>query len=156
MAAAMEIKSPVFSPGDVIPKEYTCDSLDVSPELHLSAIPPDTMSLALIYEDIDAPTGIFTHWIVYNIPADTRFIPSGIPPEDMLENGMKQGLNDFGVIGYRGSCPQLGTHRYYFRLYALNAMLDLHAGATKAELKDAMKGHIIAESKLMNRYQRQI
>ncbi len=152
----MEIKisSDAFEQGGMIPRKYTCDDVDVSPPLEWDSVPEGTMSLALICEDPDAPAGTWTHWVIFNLPADTRELPEGIPTQMMLKNGAKQGLNDFGRIGYGGPCPPGGTHRYYFKLYALNAKIDLEAGATKDQLLGAMEGHVLAEGQLMGRYKR--
>lgn len=152
----MEIKilSEAFEEGGMIPIKYTCDDVDVSPPLEWDSVPEGTMSLALISEDPDAPAGTWTHWVIFNLPANIRELPEDVPKQRMLKNGAKQGLNDFGRIGYGGPCPPGGTHRYYFGLYALNAKIDLEAGATKEQLLKAMEGHVLAEGQLMGRYKR--
>lgn len=152
----MEIKinSTAFKEGGMIPKRYTCDGEDISPPLSWDSVPEGTKSLALICEDPDAPRGTWVHWVIFNIPADTRGLNENIPPQKTLPSGARQGRNGFGRIGYGGPCPPSGTHRYYFKLYALDTVIDLKPGATKAELLKVMDGHIIAEGQLMGRYKR--
>lgn len=150
----MELKSLVFDAGGSIPKKYTCDGPDLSPPLIWNTVPDRTQSLALICDDPDAPMGVWVHWVIFNLPADARELPEGVPPQKMLPNGAKQGLNDFRRIGYGGPCPPSGEHRYFFKLFALDAKLDLEAGAKKADLLKAMEGHILSESKLMGKYRR--
>lgn len=150
----MELKSLVFDAGGSIPKKYTCDGPDLSPPLIWNTVPDRTQSLALICDDPDAPMGVWVHWVIFNLPADARDLPEGVPPQKMLPNGAKQGINDFRRIGYGGPCPPSGEHRYFFKLFALDAKLDLEAGAKKADLLKAMEGHILSESKLMGKYRR--
>lgn len=150
----MELKSLVFDAGGSIPKKHTCDGPDLSPPLIWNTVPDRTQSLALICDDPDAPMGVWVHWVIFNLPADARELPEGVPPQKMLPNGAKQGLNDFRRIGYGGPCPPSGEHRYFFKLFALDAKLDLEAGAKKADLLKAMEGHILSESKLMGKYRR--
>lgn len=150
----MELRSPVFDAGGSIPKKYTCDGPDLSPPLMWNTVPDRTQSLALICDDPDAPMGVWVHWVIFNLPADARELPESVPPQKMLTNGAKQGLNDFRKIGYGGPCPPSGEHRYFFKLFALDAKLALEAGAKKADLLKAMEGHILSESKLMGKYRR--
>ncbi|MDR4508616.1 MAG: YbhB/YbcL family Raf kinase inhibitor-like protein [Candidatus Brocadiaceae bacterium] len=150
----IEVKSAAFDEGGMIPKKYTCDGEDISPPLSWSAVPSGTKSIALISDDPDAPMGTWVHWVLYDLPANIQELPENIPSLKMLENGAKQGITDFGTIGYGGPCPPGGTHRYYFKLYALNKKLDLKAGITKKQLLEAMKGHILAEGQLMGKYKR--
>jgi hypothetical protein len=151
----IEITSPVFKDGEMIPAKYTCDGENVSPPLEWGACPDGTMSLALICDDPDAPSGDFVHWVVYNIPADKREFPEAMPAGAVLEDGSKQGRTDFGTPGYGGPCPPPGIHRYYFKLYALDIMVDIYPGAaTKQALLKAMEWHIIALGQLMGRYKR--
>ena len=152
----MEIKitTRAFVPGGKIPGKYTCDGLDVSPPLAWTSVPEGTKTFALICDDPDAPMGTWVHWVLFNLPADIQELPENIPPERELESGAKQGMNDFRKIGYGGPCPPGGTHRYYFKIYALDTELDLEVGATKRELLKAMEGHILAEGQLMGRYER--
>jgi Raf kinase inhibitor-like YbhB/YbcL family protein len=150
----MEIKSPVFEAGGMIPKQYTCDGQDISPPLAWTTVPDGTESLTLICDDPDAPMGTWVHWVIFNLPANLGELPERIPPQKTLQNGAKQGINDFRKIGYGGPCPPSGEHRYYFKLYALDTKLNLDAGIKKADLLKAMEGHILAESKLMGKYKR--
>jgi Raf kinase inhibitor-like YbhB/YbcL family protein len=150
----LEVKSSIFNEGGMIPEKYTCDGSNVSPPLSWSGVPEGTQSLALISDDPDAPVGIWVHWVIFNIPPDVKELGENIPPDKFLPNGSRQGNNDFKKIGYGGPCPPRGTHRYYFKLYALDKKLDLDAGATKKELLQAMEGHILDESQLMGKYSR--
>jgi len=152
----MEIKitSPAFVPGGKIPEKYTCDGIDVSPPLAWTSVPGGTKTFTLICDDPDAPMGTWVHWVLFNLPVDTIELPENILPERELESGAKQGMNDFRKIGYGGPCPPGGTHRYYFKLYALDTEINLETGATKQELLKAMEGHILAEGQLMGRYER--
>ena len=118
------------------------------------AVPEQAQSLALIAEDPDAPGGVFTHWLLYNIPPGVKELPEDVRRDETLPNGARQGINDFGKIGYGGPCPPGGTHRYYFKLYALDTLLDLKPGATKEQLLDAIQGHLLAETEVMGKYSR--
>ncbi len=152
---ALELKSPDFENGKTIPAEFTCDGEDASPALQWSGAPEQTKSFALIMDDPDAPMGDWVHWVVYDIPASELMFPKGRPKSEMLNNGAKQGIQSFRAIGYGGPCPPPGrAHRYLFRLYALDAMLDLDPGASKEQVEEAMKGHILASSELMGLYGR--
>jgi hypothetical protein len=152
----MEIKmtSPAFEEGSMIPRKYTCDGPNISPPLAWSSVPEGTKSLALICDDPDAPMGTWVHWVLFNLPPDTKELHENIPLRRELENGAKQGMNDFRKIGYGGPCPPGGTHRYFFKIYALDMVLNLEAGATKSQLLTAVKGRILAEGQLMGRYKR--
>jgi len=150
----MEIKSPAFKEGELIPSKYTCDGPDISPPLEWSDAPAGTRSFALISDDPDAPVGTWVHWVIFNIPANVNKLDEDVPKKDVLSNGARQGRNDFGRFGYGGPCPPGGTHRYYFKLYALDKELDLKAGSTKRDLLKAMEGHVLAEAYLMGKYKR--
>ena len=150
----MMITSPAFDQGGSIPAEYTCQGQNSSPALAWSEVPAGTKSLALICDDPDAPVGTFIHWVLYNIPADATGLPAGITSQEALENGAMQGVNGARKSGYTGPCPPSGTHRYYFKLYALDKVLDLKPGATRDQLLQAMEGHILAQGQLMGRYQK--
>ncbi len=150
----IKITSTAFEEGGMIPEKYTCDGIDVSPPLTWTSIPEGTKALALICDDPDAPIGTWVHWVLFNLPANIIEMPENIPTERELENGAKQGMNDFRKIGYGGPCPPGGTHRYYFKLFALDIELNLEAGATKSQLLEAMEGHILGEGQLMGRYKR--
>ena len=154
-ALRIELVSPGFGDGQMIPQANTCDGRDSSPELQWSAVPDETRSLALIVDDPDAPGGTFTHWVLYNLPPDRHEITENMPQDETLPNGARQGVNDFGKTGYGGPCPPSGTHRYYFTLYALDTELDLPPGATKDALLEAMTNHILAKGQVMGKYKRQ-
>ncbi|UJS17345.1 MAG: YbhB/YbcL family Raf kinase inhibitor-like protein [Candidatus Jettenia sp.] len=151
----IEIKSPAFEEGGMIPQKYTCDGEDISPPLSWNSVPNGTKSLALICDDPDAPMGTWVHWVLFNLPANIQGLPENRPHQKTFENGAKQGITDFKKIGYGGPCPPSGTHRYYFKLYALDTEINLDAGITKQQLLKAMEGHIIAEGQLMGKYKRQ-
>ncbi len=153
----MEIKitSSAFEDGGLIPAKYTCDGSDISPPLQWDLVPEGTKSIALISDDPDAPMGTWVHWVVFGLPAETRELEENIPPDETLPNGAKQGLSDFGRIGYGGPCPPSGTHRYFFKIYALDTKLDLAAGARKRQLLKAMEGHILGQGQLIGKYKRQ-
>jgi Raf kinase inhibitor-like YbhB/YbcL family protein len=148
------ITSSAFKEGDFIPKKYTCDDVDISPPLKWSRIPEGAKEFALICDDPDAPMGTWVHWVIYNLPSNGQKLPENIPPIKVLENGTTQGSNDFHKIGYGGPCPPGGTHRYFFKIYALDTELNLKPGITKVELLKSMKGHILAEGQLMGKYKR--
>ncbi|MBE9049427.1 YbhB/YbcL family Raf kinase inhibitor-like protein [Nostocales cyanobacterium LEGE 11386] len=151
----MELQSLAFFIGSTIPFKYTCDGNDISPPLSWDSPPAGTVSFALLMEDPDAPKQTFTHWVVYDLPANLRHLPEGITQEPHLPSGGVQGKNDFGQLGYGGPCPPSGTHRYFFKLYALDQLLGLPAGVTKAEMLAAMKGHVLEAVELMGRYTRE-
>lgn len=150
----LAITSAAFKDGGFIPKKYTCDSSNVSPPLQWSDVPGDTKSIALICDDPDAPMGTWVHWVIYNIPPDINSLPEDVPADRTLETGAMQGTNDFRKIGYGGPCPPGGTHRYFFKIYALDKLFELNPGLTKDDLLNAMGGHILSEGKLMGRYSR--
>jgi Raf kinase inhibitor-like YbhB/YbcL family protein len=151
----MTLTSNAFTEGQPIPGPYTGDGRDISPPLKWADPPANTQSFALICEDPDAPRGIWTHWVLYNLPERTRALPEGVPAEATLADGAMQGKNDFGNAGYGGPAPPRGKpHRYFFKLYALDSKLDLRPGATRSQVLSAMSGHILAESHLMGSYQR--
>ena len=150
----MEIKSTAFKQGARIPSKHTCDGMDVSPPLGWGNAPAGTKNFALICDDPDAPMGTWVHWVIYDIPASTANLPEKVPPLKELTNGAKQGMNDFRAIGYGGPCPPSGEHRYFFKLYALDAPTGLKPGANKSQLLDAMKGHILGEVELVGKYKR--
>jgi Raf kinase inhibitor-like YbhB/YbcL family protein len=148
------ITSTAFKEGEMIPQKYTCDGQNISPPLKWESIPAQTKSLALIVDDPDAPAGIWVHWVIFNIPPTATGLPENVPTKTSLADGSVQGKNDSREIGYDGPCPPGGTHRYYFKLYALDTMLKLSSGVTKPELLKAMEGHIVAQAQLMGRYSR--
>jgi len=151
---AFQITATAFRDGSSIPKRFTCDGPDVSPALSWGDPPAGTISLAIIADDPDAPAGTWVHWVLYDLPADTRKLPEGVAKDRELPNGALQGRNDFGKIGYNGPCPPRGSeHRYFFKLYALDSRTGLKAGATKSELERAMKGHVLAQAQLVGKFQ---
>ncbi len=153
MSFVLETKA--FSKGGEIPARYTCSGDDASPSLSWSGAPQDTKGFALIVDDPDAPSGTFTHWIVYDLPAATHQLPESVAKTDDLSGGGRQGRNDFRRVGYGGPCPPPGkAHRYFFKLYALNAALNLPAGASRREVEGAMRGHVLAQAELMGKFAR--
>jgi Raf kinase inhibitor-like YbhB/YbcL family protein len=151
----MQLTSAVFQAGAEIPSYYTSDGEDVSPELSWKDAPAKTESFALIMHDPDAPRpGGFTHWVVYNIPAETARVEENVPREDQVPGLGIQGTNDAGKVGYMGPAPPSGIHRYFIRLFALNTLLDLAPGATHRQVNAAMKGHILAQAELMGTYEK--
>jgi Raf kinase inhibitor-like YbhB/YbcL family protein len=151
----MELRSSAFRDGVTIPRPYTGDGKDVSPPLQWGEPPDGTRSFVLLADDPDAPRGIWVHWVLFNLPADLRALAEGVPTQPTLPNGAKQGKNDFGKIGYGGPAPPKGKpHRYFFKLYALDTVLDLPPGATKDQVVKAMTGHILGEGQLMGTFAR--
>jgi hypothetical protein len=149
---AMNLTSTSFQASQ-IPAKYTCNGAGVSPQLAWTAPPAGTASFALIVTDPDAPRGTFGHWVLYDLPAGTRMLPEGLPNQGQLADGARQGRNDFGNIGYGGPCPPgHSPHHYVFTLYALNAKLNLPAGATHAQVESALQGHILARTELIGLY----
>ena len=144
---ALNIGSPVFKVGTTIPERYTCEGKDMNPPLEIGNIPAEAKSLVLIVDDPDAPRGTWLHWLVWNIPIVNRINENEVP-------GV-QGLNSFGRIAYGGPCPPSGTHRYYFKVYALNRFLDLAEGATLKEVDTAMQSHVIAYGEVVGLYKKQ-
>ena len=155
--AKMEIKvtSSVFKNDGMIPSKHTCDGEDFSPPLQWEFVPQGTKSIALICDDPDAPMGTFVHWVLFNLPAQTTELAENVPADKVLPNGAKQGMTDFRRVGYGGPCPPGGTHRYFFKIYALDTLIDLPAGATKSQLLNAMGKHILAQGELIGKYKRQ-
>ena len=154
-AMALVVTTTSFPANGAILRNCTCDGADASPDLAWSGVPAGVRSFALIADDPDAPGGTWTHWTIWNIPAQSRGLPKGVPKQAALGNGTRQGMNDFPHIGYGGPCPPPGKpHRYFFKLFALDVKLDLRAGAGRHELDQAMKGHVLAQAELMGRYGR--
>ena len=152
----LEITSPAFKEGEMIPKLYTCQGKDGSPPLKVASVVKESRSLVLIMDDPDAPGRTWVHWVLFNLPPDTTSISEAIPAQPTLSNGAVHGANSWGKkkIGYGGPCPPSGTHRYYFKIYALDTKLDLKPGATKDQVEKAMKGHVIAEGQFMGKYKK--
>lgn len=152
---SLTLKATAFAYGGEIPKKYTCSGADLSPALDWNGVSPAAQSLTLIVDDPDAPRGTWTHWLIWNIPAHLTALPEGVPVQEILENGACQGTNDFQRIGYGGPCPPPGkAHRYFFKLYALKAALQLKSGAGRKELERAMKGLVLSQAVWMGTYRR--
>ena len=151
----IKITSSAFEDGGLIPAKYTCDGADISPPLHWDAVPEGTQGITLICDDPDAPMGTWVHWVIFGLSAETTELAENIPPDSNLPNGARQGVSDFGRIGYGGPCPPSGTHRYFFKIYALDTEINLAAGASKSELLKAMEGHILGQGQLIGKYKRQ-
>lgn len=147
----MELRSPKFRNGNQIPPQYTCDGIDINPPLTITGVPDGAKSLALIVDDPDAPMGTWVHWLIWNIPPDINMIK-----EDFVANGVVEGVTSFGKTGWGGPCPPGGVHRYYFRLFALDTMLDLPITAGRTQLEKAMQGHIIKQTELLGTYEREV
>ena len=143
---AMKIKSPEFEDGQFIPSKFTCEGEDINPALIIEDLPKETKSLALIVDDPDAPVGIWVHWVVFDIPLISRIEENSIPG--------KQGINNAGGMNYHGPCPPSGTHRYFFKIYALDTLLNLKEGLTKGQLEKAMQAHILDKAQLLGLYKR--
>ncbi|MBP0000450.1 MAG: YbhB/YbcL family Raf kinase inhibitor-like protein [Cyanobacteria bacterium SID2] len=151
----MNLTSSAFAANDTIPRKYTCDGANLSPPLSWNLPPEGTESLALIVDDPDAPVGTFVHWVLYNLSPNLRELPEGVAKGKSIPEGGTHGKNDFKKLGYGGPCPPGGTHRYFFKLYALDSVLDLEPGVTKAKVVSAMEGHVLGYGELMVTYQRQ-
>ena len=156
---AFALSSPAFADNGAIPKQYTCEGADISPPLSWSGAPQGTRSFALIVDDPDAPDPraprmTWVHWVVHNIPAEARGLPEGATPGRGLPAGAVQGLNDWKRPDYGGPCPPIGRHRYFHKLYAVDAVLTGLERPTKAQLLDALKGHVLAEAQLVGTYQK--
>jgi Raf kinase inhibitor-like YbhB/YbcL family protein len=161
----IRLTSLAFGDSGMIPREFTCDGADRSPPLEWSGVPESASALVLICEDPDAPAGTWSHWVLIDLPPDLRSLeagagtsPASTPGKEPAAKGsgtiIREGKNDFGKLGYGGPCPPSGTHRYLFRLYALDRRTDLDAGATRTTVLKAIEGHILAEGRLMGRYSR--
>jgi Raf kinase inhibitor-like YbhB/YbcL family protein len=164
----IQLSSPAFAEGGMIPKEFTCEGSDLSPPVAWSGVPASARTLSLICDDPDAPSGTWSHWVVFNLPSQVKALKGGIPlgesiPETSIEGSEpagqasskpQQGKNDFGKAGYGGPCPPSGTHRYFFRLYALDATLELGSAATRSDVLKAIEGHLLAEGRLIGKYQK--
>jgi Raf kinase inhibitor-like YbhB/YbcL family protein len=150
-----KLTSTAFKEGEAIPRGYTCDGANVSPPLEWTGVPKSAKTIAVIVDDPDAPAGTWVHWVLYNLPAAGLGLIENTPQTETLNGGGVQGKNDFGKIGYGGPCPPSGTHRYYFKFYALDSELALKPGATKADVEKAMEGHVVGQAQLMGTYRRE-
>ncbi len=151
---SLSLASTEFHNGQPIPAKFTCDGDNVSVPLQWADPPANTRSFALIVDDPDAPSGTYTHWVLYNVPADVHSLSEGVSTDATLPDGSMNGVNSARKSGYTGPCPPSGTHHYHFKLYALDAPLSLKPGATKDQLATAMQGHILAQSEMVGTYQR--
>jgi len=152
---SLTISSPSFTNGGAIPKKFTCDAADISPQLTWTDPPDGTKSFALLVDDPDAPIGNWNHWAMWNLPAKLRSLREGLSKNAHLPDGSEQGMNDFHKPGYNGPCPPAGKpHRYFFKLFALDTKVALKEEAGKPELETAMKGHILAQAEWMGTYKR--
>ncbi len=152
-STSFALTSSAFAAGAEIPKQYTCKGADTSPALAWTGAPANSGGFALIVDDPDAPHGTWVHWVLWNLPASAHALPQGVAKRDQLDDGSRQGRNSDGKTGYSGPCPPNGqTHRYFFRLYALDGKLDLAAGASRADLDAAMKGHVLAQTEYMGTF----
>jgi len=149
---SLQLTSEAFAPEGPIPAQYTCTGSDISPALTWGEPPAGTQSFALIMDDPDAPVGTWVHWVLFNIPASSRGLPEAVPSGGTLSDGSLHGKNSGGNPGYNGPCPPSGTHRYFFKLYALDEMLGLSSGADKGELLKAMEGHTLTQGELMGTF----
>jgi Raf kinase inhibitor-like YbhB/YbcL family protein len=152
LEASMELTSTAFSHGEPIPAKYSCKGEDVSPQLSWDEPPAGTKSFALIMDDPDAPVGTWVHWVLFNIPAAARGLSEGMPTDPTFEDGSVQGITSARSVGYHGPCPPSGTHRYFFKLYALDTILDLSYNADKKALLAAMEEHVLAQAELMGTF----
>ena len=149
-----KLTSEAFLQEGPIPATHSCDGENISPSLTWTNPPSGTESLALIFDDPDAPVGTWVHWVLFNMPSEMRSLPEAVGPDPILANGTLHGSNSWNSIGYGGPCPPGGEHRYFFKLYALDSVLDLEVGATKEQVLEAMNGHIVAQTELMGTYSR--
>ena len=150
----MKLFSPAFREGETIPTKYTCDGQDTSPPLEWEDVPRTAKSLALIVDDPDAPSGLFVHWVLFDVPATENGLTEGVGIGGPKAGGGTQGKNGFGKVAYGGPCPPGGTHRYYFHLYAVDTTLGLKPGANRQDVDAALRGHIVGETQMMGRYTR--
>ena len=150
----LEITSKDFRHGEPIPAGFTCDGEDRSPQLAWTGVPVETRSFALICDDPDAPRGTWQHWLLYNLTPDACELDAGVPSKPELPSGARQGINDFGNVGYGGPCPPVGRHRYFHKLYALDTQLGDLKNPTKATIEQAMQGHVLEKTELVGTYQK--
>lgn len=151
----MQLTSAAFKNGESIPEQYTCEGKNISPPLAWTGAPAGTRSFVLIVDDPDAPHGVWTHWVVFDLPANTTELPEDTPKSQSITGNAKQGTNDFKQVGYGGPCPPPGKpHRYFFKLFALDTMLDLKPGSSKTQIEAAIAQHVLAQGQLVGTYQR--
>jgi hypothetical protein len=150
----LKLSSSSFKDGEMIPVRYTCEGENLSPQLSWTGIPVGTKSLAILCDDPDAPAGDWVHWVVFNIPPEATELQESFPRDKKLNDGSCQGSNDFGKYGYDGPCPPSGTHRYFFKLYAVDKLLEKDTGITKAELLEEIEGHVLGQVQIKCKYKR--
>jgi Raf kinase inhibitor-like YbhB/YbcL family protein len=154
-AMSFQLASAAFSGNEMIPKKFTCEGADLSPQLSWNGAPSSTKTFALIMDDPDAPVGTWVHWVLYNLPPNIKELPEGVEKQEHLSNGALQGRNDFRKTGYGGPCPPAGKpHRYFFKLYALDISLDLKPGTSKADIERAIQNHTLGQAELVGRFGR--
>ncbi len=151
---SLTLSSGAFEHESMIPARYTCDGEDISPDLKWDGVPEGTISFILICDDPDAPVGDWVHWLLFNIPESRRNLTEGFLLSRNRDEGIRGGTNDFRKVEYGGPCPPGGVHRYFFKIYALDVMLDIPEGVKKKDIEAAMKGHVLGEGQLMGRYSR--
>jgi hypothetical protein len=152
---ALRISTPIWKPGEKIPRKYTCDDKDVSPPLVFEGAPAGTGAFAMICDDPDAPVGLWVHWVIYNIPGTAAGLKEGVPLDAKLKDGSLQGTNSWEKIGYGGPCPPPGKpHRYFFKLYALDAPLKAPSGLTAKALEETIRGHVLGQAEMIGTYGR--
>ena len=158
MSGSFGFATASFDDGGTVPDKYTCSGADVSPPLSIDGTPDDAAALAIVVDDPDAPSGVFTHWLLWNLPPDTTAIAEGVPAAKTVDDlgGARQGTNDFGEIGYRGPCPPKsdGAHTYRFKLFALDSTLDVDPGAKAGAINDAIDGHRVAKAQFSGEFDR--
>jgi len=154
LSAKLSISSPLFHNNGYLESLYTCDGKDISMPLEISGVPKNTKSLALLIDDPDAPMGVFTHWILFNLPPNTKWLPQDFDSYRDRFRDAKEGRNDFGKVGYKGPCPPNGTHRYRIRIFALDKILNLPSGIKRNEFLKSIQGHIIDEDMIIVKYSR--
>ena len=155
VTSAFQLSSPAFKSGDAIPAKYTCDGLNISPPLQWEDVPQNTQSIAIVVDDPDAPSGLWTHWILYNLAPSMRSLQERVSKDFKLPDGSMQAENDYGKPGYGGPCPPSGTHHYIFHAYALDKKLTLPEAAKRKAFDRAIEGHVLAKSELTAAYKRQ-
>ncbi len=154
ISRSINITSAAFENNAMIPSQYTCDGQNTSPPLSWTGVPAGAKSLAMTLEDPDAPSGLFVHWVIFNMPPSLTGLPAAVPNDAKLPDGTIQGLNGAGKPGYTGPCPPSGVHRYFFRVYALDTMLNLPETANRDDLFKAVQGHVLGWGQLNSRYQK--
>ena len=155
IGSQMILSTTSFEPGGFIPEKYTCDGVDISPQLSWSGAPAGTETYVIIVDDPDAPGGTFTHWVIFNIPANRTMLPEGVPAEKIVKKACSQAMNDFRMVGYGGPCPPVGKpHHYHFKLFALKKSLDVPSLMPRKAIEAAMRGYVLEQTEIVGLYQR--